>query len=1133
MIPGLRGPLLSHDFAERALAAAFRGELGEHDRDAASRTFRAWWQRCREALGPASSVRALFDGGAAPLMALLGLRAGGITLLDPAGPGLVRLVAQGGGVAGLVVAPWGAGLHRVWSDAVRAGIRLDARWCFCFDGARLRVVDAERSYARRFFEIDLEAAAEHPELFAILWGLCRGGAVGGGRAGLARRSLLDRAIDASGVHAAGVRASLQSGVQTALVHLLASLATRDTPRPPPTSPRASARSRFEHSLTIIYRILFLLFAEARGLVPLWHPVFRDAYSMAALQAQAETSPRPRGLWDALQAITRLAHAGCQAGDLRVTPFNGRLFAPDRSAFADPARGRRRRRSSSPRDASLAQVLLALTTRRGNAGGRERISYGDLGVEQLGAVYERVLDYEPEADCPARAGLRLRATGRRKATGTFYTPRALTDFLVRRTLYPLVRDAGPEEVLSLRVLDAAMGSGAFLVSACRYLASAYERALLRAGVLHAHDVTDADRAGWRRLVAQRCLYGVDLNPMAVQLGRLSLWLATLAADRPLTFLDHRLRAGDSLVGASLTDVCRRPPPRRGRPGPMPSLFDGLDLAGALGETLAPRLRIALEPGDTVEAVRGKERLLDRLTGPDAPLARWRAIADLWCAAWFWPDRSRSPGTGEFWALADALGGGPSTLAAHVAAPRLDTARAVAAERTFFHWTLEFPEVFADPSGRPLENPGFDAVIGNPPWEMLRADQDIATDSRSRAAVAAVLRFARESGVYALQGAGHSNLYQLFLERALALLRRGGRAGLVLPGGLLSDLGSAALRRHLLTRCDTDAIVSFDNRDAIFPIHRSYRFLLLTTTGGAHTSGIRCRFAERSAEALDTLPDDVADELPGAFPIVLTPALVSRLSGDSLAIPDLRSPLDLAIAERVAASAPALGAAGGWAARFGRELNATDDRPYFRPPGEGLPVVEGKAIRPFRVAVGEARFSMPVAAARARLDRARTYGRPRLAYRDVAGATNRLTLIAALLPAGVVSTHTVQCLKTQLDRDEQYCLCGLLNSYVANYLVRQRVGTHVTAVIMERLPVPRPPRSSTRFTAIAELARRLSEGAASPADEARLQALAAGTYGLTAEQFAHVLGTFPLVELEIRRAALDAFRRGSDRAGGGAR
>ena len=218
-------------------------------------------------------------------------------------------------------------------------------------------------------------------------------------------------------------------------------------------------------------------------------------------------------------------------------------------------------------------MLALSTTAGKAGaGRARISYRDLGVEQLGAVYESVLDYRPRLVPPAarpaaarsagrdgaagsraaRADVRLEpGSGVRKATGTFYTPRALTTHLVRRTLAPLVDGASPEAILALRVVDPAMGSGAFLVAACRYLAAGYESALVADGGCHASDITDADRRLFRRLVAQRCLFGVDLNPVAAQLARLSLWLCTLAPDRPLTFLDHHLLVGDSLIGASPT------------------------------------------------------------------------------------------------------------------------------------------------------------------------------------------------------------------------------------------------------------------------------------------------------------------------------------------------------------------------------------------------------------------------------------------------------------------------------------------------------------------------------------------------------------------------------------------------------
>src|SRR5439155_12619338 len=228
--------------------------------------------------------------------------------------------------------------------------------------------------------------------------------------------------------------------------------------------------------------------------------------------------------------------------------------------------------------------------------RERITYRDLGVEQLGAVYETLLDYEPRVVAPAaerrgRAVVTLEpGSGVRKATGTFYTPQPIADYLVRRTLGPLTQAATADQILRLRVLDPAMGSGAFLVAACRYLAQIYEHALVREGACHAADVDEGVRVGIRRTIAERCLYGVDLNPMAVQLARLSLWLATLASDRPLSFLDHRLQVGDSLIGAWIASLRHSPVSRRRPRGPghraLP-LFDDETVAGALREALPIR------------------------------------------------------------------------------------------------------------------------------------------------------------------------------------------------------------------------------------------------------------------------------------------------------------------------------------------------------------------------------------------------------------------------------------------------------------------------------------------------------------------------------------------------------------------
>jgi hypothetical protein len=406
-------------------------------------------------------------------------------------------------------------------------------------------------------------------------------------------------------------------------------------------------------------------------------------------------------------------------------------------------------------------------------------------------------------------------------------------------------------------------------------------------------------------------------------------------------------------------------------------------------------------------------------------------------------------------------------------------------------------------------------------MMRADAGSAESRQhARTEIAPVLRFAHDSGLYTAQTKGHINRYQLFTERALALARHGGRVGLVLPAGLATDQGSAGLRRRLLSDCDVDALVSFDNQRGVFPIHRSVRFHLITATRGSPTRVIACRPAERDPAALET----TGDEPPAAsawFPVRITPDLIHRLSGDGLAIPDFRSETDVVIAERAASLFPPAADERGWRARFGRELNATEDRAAFGRPGSGLPVIEGKQVEPFRVHVERARASIARASARRLLDPSR-YTRPLLAYRDVAGATNRLTLIAAILPPQCVSTHTVFCLRTPAPLAAQWCLCGLFNSFVVNYLVRMRVTTHVTTSTVERLPLPTQADSPRAFREIAAIARLLSRHDDAVA-AARLQATVARLYQLSAGELAHVLSTFPLVPKDERDRVYETFVR----------
>jgi hypothetical protein len=1095
MIAGFSGRLIAEQFLEEQIA--------RFPQPSQVPGFIDGYRKRREGqrlLGPASSVRTVLEAAATPIAEWLGFGVADVEFLGNAAAASLR---ADGVVVALLVTGWGDRLDPWWRVAVVDGRRRGASWCLLFNGTHVRLLNAARVYSRRFAEFDLDSAADD-EMTVSAMRLLLTAEVMTRRTSSRDDSRLDALLALSEGHASNVCRSLRAGVLETSEHVLRALATRPH--------RQSVAEVFEQALTIVYRMVFLFFAEGRSLVPSWHPIYRNSYSLEHLSEQA-ISQTPVGLWDALRAVARLAHAGCRAGDLRVTPFNGRLFAPSKTPLAD-------RRDLD--DDAARRSLIALSTRPSADGeGRERIAYRDLGVEQLGAVYETLLDYIPRVDRRQIEGTSRTQTivsleagsGVRKATGTFYTPQPIASYLIRQTLQPLVREATPEQILDLKILDPSMGSGAFLVGTCAFLSEAYEAALITHTRCHPSDLGPRERATIRRTIAERCLYGVDLNPMAVQLARLSLWLATLAADRPLSFLDHHLQVGDSLLGTWISCL-RRPPSDRRRTESMP-LLDGLPVEQTLRVVLPIRFSLASDPNDTPEHVRAKERALADLTHRESSLSKWKRIADLWCARWFDPElRTCAP---VFRTLSDAILTGQCVLPRAKADHFLGIAEASAIVHRFFHWELEFPEVFFDATGERKPDAGFAAVVGNPPWDMVRADHDTRDRSQSRAESASVVRFTRDAGVYEAQSDGHANRYQLFLERSLALTRPGGRVGLVLPAGLTADHGSTRLRRWLFSRASVDALVGFDNKQAIFPIHRSVRFLLLTGTSGAVTTSIGCRFGEVDPAILEQCDDNGRQAW---FSVRLSPELIRQLSGDDLSVPDVRTPVDLAIAEKAATLFRPLGADSGWSARFGRELNATDDRDVLRAAGHGLPVAEGKLVEPYQLRLSDARHSISTSDAGRLLGQRHRHWR--LAYRDVASATNRRTLIAALLPPGSVSTHTVFCLRTPLSLMAQRFLCGLFNSLVVNYLVRLRVVTHVTTTIVERLPVPIEEEAGTAYSEVGSIARALSQRHDSIL-EARLNALVAHLYQLTREEFDHVLGTFPLIAAADRSRAFDQFVR----------
>ncbi|WP_322814677.1 Eco57I restriction-modification methylase domain-containing protein [Chloroflexus sp.] len=614
-------------------------------------------------------------------------------------------------------------------------------------------------------------------------------------------------------------------------------------------------------LRLVYRFLFLLVAEERGLMG-DDPLYLAHYGVTRLRRLAEQRAAysdDKDLWHSLCALWLTLADETLAAFLRLPPLNGELFSPLvlNSAVI------------TNRDLLQAFWHLAFYQESSSQPPR-RVNYAALDTEELGSVYESLLDYSPvvTVDAAGRPMFDLIHGSERKSTGSYYTPPELVSELVASALEPVLqarlRAAGtPEEqaraLLSLRVLDPAAGSGHFLLAAARRLGK--ELARIRTG--EDEPAPEQVRTATREVVAH-CIYGVDKNPLAVELCRVALWLESHAEGKPLTFLDHRIKCGDSLVGVldlhaledGVPDAAFDPVSgddkrraadlkrhnRREREGQM-ALFEWNPNA-ALTPLSAVSRQIEALPDDSPEHVRCKRQLYETRFA-DPHWRRQKEACDLWSAAFF-QDLSAAPIPITTDVVRRHLAGQPAlpqTLAQAVA---------LAEENRFFHWPLEFPEVLA--AG------GFDVVLGNPPWERIKLqeqeffaarDPDIAEAPNAAArkrlieqlphrnpelwqaycralyTAKSASRFLRGSGQYPLTGRGDINTYSVFAERACALLRSGGCAGILLPTGIATDATNQFFFADLVEKGHLVSLFDFENREGLFPaVDSRMKFCLLT-------------------------------------------------------------------------------------------------------------------------------------------------------------------------------------------------------------------------------------------------------------------------------------------------------------------
>ncbi|MGH7664267.1 MAG: Eco57I restriction-modification methylase domain-containing protein, partial [Gemmatimonadaceae bacterium] len=622
------------------------------------------------------------------------------------------------------------------------------------------------------------------------------------------------------------------------------------------------RELLDNALTLLFRLMFVLYGEARDLLPIrTSPAYRGKSLLELRERVARMHdedrpffPRGRDLWNDLRDLFRIIDGAAEWRLAGVPVYNGGLFDPAKHPWLD---------EHYAADPFLAEALDLLSRVEDPEDDRlHYVDYSPLDVRHLGSIYEGLLEYVVRVageDLPAireqaqvvrdpvSAGELYLATdrGERRTTGSYYTPDYIVQYIVERTLGPLVEGKTVEEILALRILDPAMGSGHFLVAATAFLARSAVHAAEESSQLQLAEMGTLSPDHLRRLVVERCIFGVDRNPRAVELAKLALWLATVQHGKALNFLDHHLKCGDSLLGSRADDLARLPG-RRGRENDL----EAAGQYGAFSSAFHARLIKALADLDAIrqflsdraEQVQAKDQLYRHAHDT---LQRLRDVGDLWMAAWFPEGRTR-PGPAGARRTRARRGMVAEPMPSEVNGDRYDRAlaqlrspdaewqrlldepwfaRASDLSRTerFFHWDVEFAEAFFDVDGSALANPGFDAVVGNPPY--VRMEE-----------FSAIKDFLR--GYYETYET-RSDLYVYFVERSLELLRDGGEYGVILSNKFLRANYGKPLRRFLARDTSVREIVDLGGLP-IFP-EATVRAMILLARRGESTA-IRPMFAD---------------------------------------------------------------------------------------------------------------------------------------------------------------------------------------------------------------------------------------------------------------------------------------------------
>lgn len=855
-----------------------------------------------------------------------------------------------------------------------------------------------------------------------------------------------------------------------------------------TSGQLKADVFFNHLLRVVYRLLFLMVIEERGLVfskgthSRFINIYTQHYSVQRLRRLAVTRglkvERFHDAWDALQATFQIFERPDKAAIIGTTALGGQLFHPQSLGLLPPC---------ALSNAALFNALDRLCNFDDpTTGNRTPVNFGALATEEFGSVYESLLELHPLLEFSPTLHFRFKqvAGNERKTSGSYYTPASLVDCLLDSALDPVLNErlhnfaalgypSADAAVLALKVCDPACGSGHFLIAAAQRIAR--RLAMLRVG--DEEPGPDLLRHTLREVIGH-CIFGVDINPMSVELCKLGLWLEAVEPGKPLTFLDHHIKCGNSLLGATskaiqdgIPDDAYKPIAgdtkeaatwmkklnQAARAGQDSFDFSHAEPWDCLGNLPAALAQLEALADDTPEAMAEKEKTYREIVegrGYDNA----RLLHDAWCAAFVWPKNSIDTGAALTTEHLIAIERNP-----HSAASRLkETVRQLAAQYRFFHWHLEFPAVFGVDG-----NGGFDCILGNPPWEMMSAGHGEEAEEEF-----ARLQHCFKSNQFAVLN-GRRDLYKLFLVITPELLGAKGIGSFLTPFGIFVEDDSSAFRHRLFGHYNVIELKHFQNGGKSFfaHVHASYRFCGITFARGTNQSH---RFTT-VVHSPDELRNQAAVVVPyGSLRAVLGEDFAATIYDDAQ-----YARVHQAVGEKLRAHQP-------FEFRVVAEFHSSTDKALIseqtRNESDWV-VLKNRNIHQFNINFSEPESWVSTRDVAVRLQRKNldqtlwTKMYPRLVFRDIARNDDERTLIACLAPPGFVSTYdTPMVVPTMDEKSLSISLAfygAAFNAFLFDFFLRPFVDKHVKGYTLNRVPWPSVDSNKSLITPTPWIVQRVLE------------------------------------------------------------